>query len=175
MNSPLPPTWPDDIHRALSAHRVRQVAYVPDAGLTRIITLSEEDGAMVTVPLTSEEEGVAMLAGAALGGDRGVLMMQSSGIGNCVNMLAMTRTCGFPLLMIVTMRGQQGEFNPWQLPMGEAAAEVLKLMGVTVYPADDPERAGEVVDAAAGEVFSAETAAAVLVSQRMIGIKSFEQ
>jgi sulfopyruvate decarboxylase alpha subunit len=173
--SNLSPDWPSDIHQALRAHRVRQVAYVPDAGLARIITLCEDDVGMITAPLTREEEGVAMLAGAALGGERGVLLMQSSGVGNCVNMLSITLTCEFPLLMIVTMRGQEGEFNPWQLPMGEAAAEVLNLMGVSVFPVDDADRAGEIVAAAADEVFSRETAAAVLISQRMIGIKSFEQ
>lgn len=176
MNPPSASTWSDDIHRTLTAHRIRQVAYVPDAGLARIIALSEKDPGMVTVSLTSEEEGVALLAGAALGGERGVLLMQSSGVGNCVNMLTMIRTCRFPLLMIVTMRGEEGEFNPWQIPMGEAAADVLKLMGVRVFLADDSDTAGEIVDVAAREVFATETAAAaVLISQRMIGIKSFEQ
>ncbi len=59
-----------------------------------------------------------MLAGAWLGGVRGVLLMQSSGVGNCVNLLSLVQECRFPLLMIVTMRGEWGETNPWQVPMG---------------------------------------------------------
>ena len=86
---------------------------------------------MRAVPLTTEEEGVALAAGAWLGGQRAALLMQSSGVGNCVDMLAMTQACRFPLLVLVTMRGECGEENPWQLPMGESAADALKLAGVT--------------------------------------------
>lgn len=105
-------TWPDEIYQVLIDYQVRQVAYVPDAGHARLISLCRDTDKMVSVPLTTEEEGVALLGGAWLGGDRGVLLMQSSGIGNCVNMLSLTRTCRLPLLMLVTMRGQWGEFNP---------------------------------------------------------------
>ena len=58
------------------------------------------------MPLTTEEEGVALLAGAWLGGQRGALLMQSSGIGNCINMLTLVKSCRFPALIIVAMRGQ---------------------------------------------------------------------
>ncbi|HEX6113773.1 MAG TPA: hypothetical protein VFZ10_15820, partial [Geminicoccaceae bacterium] len=83
--------WPDLIHRALGELMVRQVAFVPDAGHTRLIGLCQSDPSMRAVPLTTEEEGVALAAGAWLGGQRAVLLMQSSGVGNCVNMLALTR------------------------------------------------------------------------------------
>jgi sulfopyruvate decarboxylase TPP-binding subunit len=46
-----------------------------------------------------------LLAGAWLGGQRRALLMQSSGVGNCINMLSTTKTCRFPLTMLVTMRG----------------------------------------------------------------------
>ena len=44
--------------------------------------------------------------------------MQSSGVGNCVNMLSLAKNCRFPLVILVTMRGEWAEFNPWQVPMG---------------------------------------------------------
>ena len=75
---------------------------------------------MTAVVLTTEEEGIGLLAGAWLGGERGVLLMQSSGVGNCINMLSLIEICRLPLLMLVTMRGEWGEFNPWQMPMGQA-------------------------------------------------------
>ena len=74
---------------------------------------------MTDVVLATEEEGIGLLAGAWLGGERGVLLMQSSGVGNCINTLSMIRTCQFPLLLVVTMRGEWGETNPWQLPMAK--------------------------------------------------------
>jgi len=129
---------------------------------------------MHAVSLTTEEEGVAMLAGAWLGGERGVLLMQSSGVGNCINTLALAKVCSFPLLMIVTMRGEWGEVNPWQVPMGQIAADSLRLTGAIVHEVDEPDAAAPGVEAAARIAFSGGLIAAVLLSQRMLGTKLFK-
>ena len=99
-------TWPSEIYRTLKAHRVRQVSYVPDAGHKELINFAHADEDMETTVLTTEEEGIALSAGAWLGGDRSVVLMQSSGVGNCINMLSLAGTCRFPLVMLVTMRGE---------------------------------------------------------------------
>ena len=167
--------WPGDIHGALKAHGVRQVAYVPDAGHKRLIELCRADRAMVAVPLTTEEEGIGLAAGAWLGGERSALLMQSSGVGNCVNTLTLASNCGFPLLMLVTMRGEWGEFNPWQVPMGQATPEALAVSGVRVLRVDRAEEVAATVQAAAKLAFNGYAAVAVLISQRMIGTKIFEE
>lgn len=114
MNDTMPaaPTWPDEIFHILRDFDVAQMAYVPDAGHARLIERAVAANEVRAVPLTTEEEGIALLAGAWLGGERGALLMQSSGVGNCINMLSLAKTCRFPLLMLVTMRGQWGESNP---------------------------------------------------------------
>ncbi|HET7200315.1 MAG TPA: thiamine pyrophosphate-binding protein [Burkholderiales bacterium] len=165
--------WPGAIHRALKSHRVRQVSYVPDAGHKRLIELCRADKAMIAVPLTTEEEGIGLAAGAWLGGERAALLMQSSGVGNCVNSLTLASNCGFPLLVVVTMRGEWGEFNPWQVPMGQATPEVLRLSGVRALRLERAEDALATVSSAAKLAFEACCAVAVLVSQRLIGAKSF--
>ena len=141
--------WPDDILKVLKDEGVAQVAYVPDAGHAQLIERCIADNRIEATVLTSEQEGVAMLAGAWLGGQRGALLMQSSGVGNCINMIALAKECRFPLLMIVTMRGEWGEFNPWQVPMGQAVQGVLEAMGVKCFPVDEAERVGETFSAAA--------------------------
>jgi sulfopyruvate decarboxylase alpha subunit len=168
-----PGNWPDAIHGVLGELGVRQVAYVPDAGHTRLIALCAEDPGMRSVPLTTEEEGVALLAGAWLGGERGVLLMQSSGVGNCVNMLSLTQACRFPLLMLITMRGEWGEFNPWQLHMGQRTARTLELCGAIVHRLDDTDRAADTVRAAGMMAFEGQMPVAVLIAQALIGAKSF--
>ena len=165
--------WAGDIHRVLSRHGVRQVAYVPDAGHRALIDLCRADAGLTAVPLTTEEEGVALLAGAWLGGDKGVLLMQSSGVGNCVNLFSLARVCRFPLLLLITMRGQWGEFNPWQVPMGRNTEPVLALADVLTFGVEDGDQVGETVDAAARMVFNGPAMAAVLLSQRLIGSKTF--
>ena len=166
-----PLDWRDEIFAVLKRAEIRQVGYVPDAGHARLIELCRGDPAIRAVPLTTEEEGVALLAGAWLGGQRGTLLMQSSGVGNCINMLAMTKTCRFPLTMLVTMRGEWAEFNPWQVPMGSNTEAVLKLCDVLVYRVERPEDAAETVAAALDIAFNGDLATAVLLSQRMIGAK----
>ncbi len=166
---------PDEIFASLKEARVAQVAYVPDAGHTQLIRSCWEDPAITTTSLTSEQEGVALLAGAWLGGDRGVLLMQSSGVGNCVNMLSLPQECRFTLVLIVTMRGEWGEFNPWQLPMGQSTTRTLEDAGVIVQRVETAEALGPTVFAAATMAFSSNRAVAVLISQKIIGFKDWSK
>jgi sulfopyruvate decarboxylase alpha subunit len=166
-------SWPEAIYRALCELGVRQVAYVPDAGHARLIELCEANPKIGTVVLTTEEEGIGLLAGAWLGGQRGALLMQSSGVGNCINMLALNQTCRLPLLMLVTMRGEWGEFNPWQLPMGQKARAALEVAGVLIERLTDQEAAFDTVRSAGTMAFEAQVPLALLLAQRLIGAKSF--
>jgi sulfopyruvate decarboxylase alpha subunit len=175
MNRKVIPPWPDQIYATLKDAGVRQVGYVPDAGHKRLIELCLADRELNSVVLSTEEEGIGLAAGAWLGGERGALLMQSSGVGNCINALGMTRECRFPLLMLITMRGQFGEFNPWQVPMGQATPGVLLAMGVVVHEANSAEAIAPTVDAAARLAFGSYQAVAVLISQAVIGIKSFQE
>src|SRR5512135_2905755 len=168
-------SWPDEVHALLRAADVRQVAIVPDAGHARLIKLCEKDKNMRVVRLTTEEEGVALLAGAWLGGDKGVLLMQSSGVGNCINMLTLPIACQFPLLMLVTMRGDHGEFNPAQIPMGNATQAVLEAMGVIVKRADTPGDVTEMVSGALRLAFNTYRPVALLIGQRVLGAKDFRK
>jgi sulfopyruvate decarboxylase alpha subunit len=171
----MQPDWPAEVHRELAAAGVRLVGYVPDAGHKRLIELCQADRNMRAVPLTTEEEGIGLAAGAWLGGEKTVLLMQSSGVGNLVNVLGMVKVCRFPLVMIVTMRGEQGEFNPWQVPMGENTARVLETMGVAVRQAGDAQTVAAHVHTALGLAYETLGAQGVLIAQRVIGIKSFQE
>jgi sulfopyruvate decarboxylase alpha subunit len=176
MKSESPPRlWPADIFKSFKRLNVEQVAYVPDAGHTQLILDCHADPAMTAVSLTAEQEGVAMLAGAWLGGQRGALLMQSSGAGNCINMLSLAQECRFPLLMLVTMRGEWGEFNPWQLAMGQSTQKVLEHSGCVVQRVDKPEEVGEVVFAGGQMAFSTNRPVAVLIGQRVIGFKDWSK
>src|SRR5438067_3826433 len=156
-----PDDWRDQVFAALKAAEIRQVGYVPDAGHARLIELCRAEPTIRAVPLTSEEEGVALAAGAWLGGQRAALLMQSSGVGNCINMLSLAKSCRFPLVMLVAMRGEWAEFNPWQVPMGSRTQAALELCDVLVYRVEQPEQAGETVTAALDITFNGGPATAV--------------
>jgi sulfopyruvate decarboxylase alpha subunit len=167
--------WPDAIHKELAAAGVRLVGYVPDAGHKRLIELCQADQAMRTVVLSTEEEGVGLASGAWLGGERSVLLMQSSGVGNIVNVLGTVKECRFPLVMLVTMRGEEGEFNPWQVPMGQATRAVLEAMGSVVQRPGHADDIAPTVNAALRLAYNSYASVAVLIPQRVIGIKSFQE
>jgi sulfopyruvate decarboxylase alpha subunit len=165
--------WPQEVFYAMKARGIGTVATVPDGGLTQLLKQCEADAATRIVTLTTEEEGIGILAGLWLGGQRGMLAMQSSGVGNCINALGYAATLRAPCLMLVTMRGQWGEFNPWQVPMGQATRTVLEAMGVKCFPVDRAEMVGETFAAAADLAFSGDFCAAVPIGQRVIGAKGF--
>ena len=165
--------WKTDVMRVLKQHQVKHVVYVPDAGHADTIRMAEEDPDIRAVVLTTEQEGIGYLAGAWLGGERGAMLLQSSGVGNCINTLALAACGRFPLLMLVTMRGEWAEFNAWQNPMGQATEPTLRLMGVTTWRADRPEDVVPLVHGAATMAFSGDSATAVLLGQRLIGEKQW--
>ena len=163
--------WPDAIYAQFRRVGIRQVGYVPDAGHSRLIELCVSDPDIHDVVLTTEEEGVGLVAGAWLGGQRAALLMQSSGVGNCINMFSLLKNCGFPCLVLVTMRGEFGEFNPWQVPMGSITEESLKLAGFLTYRVDNATDVDDIVGAGADMAFSGDLSVAILLSQRLIGRK----
>ncbi len=167
--------WPRDIYETLQSHGVRQVGHVPDAGHSQLIRSCEADNSMTVVTLTTEEEGIGLMAGAWLGGDRGVVLMQSSGVGNIINALAMPNVCRMPLVMIVSMRGEWGEFVPWQVPMGQATPAVLEAMGVRIMRSEQPGEVREMTDSAFKLAYDTGNAVALLLSQRLIGAKDFRK
>lgn len=166
-------SWPSEIYRILKAADVRQMSYVPDAGHTRLINLFATDRDVVSNVLTTEEEGIAISAGAWLGGQRSVVLMQSSGVGNCINMLSLPAIARFPLLMLVTMRGEWAEFNPWQVPMARATRAALEAIGVRVMRSDTAQDLAETVESASAFAYRADQQVAVLIGQRLLGWKTW--
>ncbi|MGB8428611.1 MAG: phosphonopyruvate decarboxylase, partial [Pseudolabrys sp.] len=145
--------------------------FVPDGGQKRLIELCLADPEICSVTLTTEEEGIALSCGAFLAGKRAAVLMQSSGVGNCINMLSLARACRFPLLMLITMRGEWEEFNPWQVPMGSITDPVLELCEAEIFRVLEPSEVAGIAQRAVQYVFGQERIAAVVLSQQLIGKK----
>jgi len=154
---------------------ISMIVTVPDAGLTKLLNLCDDDGAIHLVTLSTEEEGIGVGYGAWLGGRRSLLCMQSSGTGNCINALALPAYHETPCLMLVTMRGQEGEGNPAQFPMGRAVVPVFEAMGVTCMEAQSAGEVAPLFEKAATLAFKAGKSVAVLISQQVIGAKAFSK
>ena len=173
MNVATTVDWRDQIFEVFQDHDIKQVYHVPDAGHSRLIEACQKSNSIRTLALTTEEEALGLAAGAWLGGQRSATLMQSSGVGNTINLMGLTKTLRFPFLALITMRGDYGEFNSWQYPMGQGTPKVLEAMGVLLYSVERPEDVRATVDAAARAAFNGGQAVAVLLRQKLIGIKDF--
>jgi len=165
--------WAADVFAAMQAREIGTVATIPDGGLTQLLQVCQADPRVRVVTLSTEEEGIGVTTGLWLGGQKAMIAMQSSGVGNCINALGLPTALRAPCLMLVTMRGQWGEFNPWQVPMGQAVRPVLEAVGVKCFPVDRAEDIDETFIGAADLAFHGGFSTAVLISQRIIGAKGF--
>ena len=166
-------SWQQSVFEVIKSSDIELVGYVPDAGHAALIDSARNDPAINDVVLTTEEEGIPLCTGAWLGGMRSILLMQSSGVGNCVNMLSLQRNARIPMVIIVTMRGEYAEFNPWQVPMGSTTRQVLELCGFRVERVEDENSAAETVQAAIDFAYNSNVGVAVLLSQKMLGRKNW--
>lgn len=167
------PNWREEIYQAFKELGIAQVHYVPDAGHAHLIERCMADAEIEAGMLANEFEGVGVCCGAWLGGQKAALLMQSSGIGNTINGLGLVTSGRFPFFTVITMRGEWGEFNPWQLHGGQSAEKILEAAGVIVMRAQYAEEVAEMVLAGARLAFNSYCPVAVLIGQRVIGAKVF--
>lgn len=165
--------WSRTMFKQFKDAGVTLFTYIPDAGNARLVELAEEDNETQAVLLATEEEGIAVAAGADLVGGRSVLMMQSSGVGNCPNFLSFAKGGNFPILMMVSMRGDYGEQNPWQYPMGEAVDAILDAMGVLIFKVERADELENATASAISAVWHGGKSAAIVLSQKFLGAKGF--
>ncbi len=173
MAGPEPQDWSRRVFDLLVEAGVSLFAYVPDAGNRALVDLADTHNDTRAVLLSSEQEGIALAAGADLVGARAVVCMQSSGVGNCPNMLSLVQGGRFPMLLIVTMRGDYGEMNPWQYPMGQAVGPVLDAMGVVTYRVEDAGDLEPAARAAIDAAWRGGQGVALVLSQKFLGAKPF--
>jgi sulfopyruvate decarboxylase TPP-binding subunit len=86
-------------------------------------------------------------------------------------MLSLMRSCRFPLLTFITMRGEWEEFNPWQVPMGSIVEPVMKLCDAEIHRAIKADDVVSLAERAVQQAFGEERVVAVLLSQQLIGKK----
>lgn len=166
-----PDDWRDQVFDAFERAGIEIFCYLPDAGLDSFIHRANAGNAQRAVILSTEEEGVGICCGAWLGGKHAVLMIQSSGVGNCINTFSLVSNCRFPFFLLVSMRGEFGEGNPWQIPMGSTTQDMLELAGFQVFRATHPEDAVTMVTEGLKMAWRSDAPVAVLLSQRLIGAK----
>jgi sulfopyruvate decarboxylase alpha subunit len=164
--------WSDIVFERFKANGLEVVCHVPDSVIAPLITRAEADPFLTVVSLTREEEGVGILTGAYLGGRSGCLMMQVSGLGNSVNGLAsLAIPYQIPFLMLISQRGELGEFNPAQITMGRAARPLLDTLGIQHFTLRRMDEVATLTDGAIKTAFTARQPVALFLSTELVGWK----
>ena len=141
------PQWAVGVCAGVHATGSRDVVYVPDNPLSHVLRTFEQQFRDVRLILaTREEEAFGIAAGLYLGGGLPTVMLQSSGLGNSLNALtSLLIPYRIPVLLVVSMRGDLGEWNAAQVPMGRAVAPICDAIGLSVSVADRPETTAAIV------------------------------
>ena len=164
--------WPRKILSSLKANDICSISFIPDSVIGRILKAAEQDPYFHLTTLAREEEGIGIITGEYLGGRRGVLMMQSAGLGNCVNALAsLAIPYQIPFIMLISQRGELGEFNACHVVMGKALRNILEALGIQHYTVKREEELETILNGAIKTAYTSEQPIAVILSTALVGWK----
>jgi sulfopyruvate decarboxylase alpha subunit len=171
------PAWTATLLAAFRSEGIRNLVFLPDTVMGRLLALAEaqEDDFFRLIGVHREEEAVGILTGLLLGGQRGAMLIQSSGLGNTLNALgslAMAYRIPFPLL--VSLRGELGEFNPAQLHMGRAVPGCLDALTIQHVTLRSEEHLETILEGALKTCYTAEEPFGILLSAQLTGWKPEE-
>ena len=161
--------WAPAVCEGMHAAGIRDVVYVPDNPLSYVLhTLQERFTDVRLVLATREEEAVGIAAGLYLGGRRPAVLLQSSGLGNSLNALtSLVVPYQVPMLLVVSMRGDAGEWNAAQVPMGRAVRPILDAIGIAHVTVESDAGAADTTRLAATTAFATRLPAACLLPRRI--------
>ncbi|MFH0844265.1 MAG: decarboxylase [Pseudomonadota bacterium] len=164
--------WPEKIVSALKANDICSISFVPDAVIDKILKMAEKDPCFHFTTLAREEEGIGIITGEYFGGRYGVLMMQSAGLGNCVNALAsLAIPYQIPFLMLISQRGELGEFNACHVVLGKAIRGILDALGIQNYTLDREDNLEIILHGAIKTAYTSDQPVAVILSSALVGWK----
>jgi len=171
-----PPAWAAGVCAGLHAAGARHVVYVPDNPTSHVIrVLRDRFPSIRLTTATREQEAFGIAAGLYLGGVRSAVMLQSSGLGNSLNAItSLLIPYRIPVLALVSMRGEPGEWNPAQMPMGAAVTSIFDAIGITHTTLESAETAERTVESITRRAFETRLPAACLMPRRVIAAASKE-
>ncbi len=153
------------ITETLKNNEVPFIAVLPDSWMFEVYEMISKDPYFKVVPVTHEGEVVCICAGAWCGGMRSAIIMENSGLRAATESLG--RLYCFPVLLLMSYRGDFGDRAYFGRPIGRTTEPVLQALGIpylVVRKEEDIERsirdATRTIDTAQGAVallFSGET------------------
>ena len=162
-------TWAAGVAAGIRSAGCRHVVYVPDNPLSHVLrALGRDHPDIRTTIATREEEAFGIAAGLYLGGARPTVMLQSSGLGNSLNAItSLVLPYQIPMLIVVSMRGDAGEWNAAQVPMGRAVRPIFDALAVPHVTVESAAAAADAVRLAATTAFATRLPGACILPRRL--------
>jgi len=163
------PAWAAGVCAGVHAAGSRDVVYVPDNPLSHVVgEFGERFRDVRLVLATREEEAFGIAAGLYLGGRRPAVMLQSSGLGNSLNAItSLVLPYQIPMLILVSMRGDPGEWNSAQVPMGRAVRSIFDAIGIPHSTVESADAAADTVRLAGVTAFGTRMPVACLLPRKV--------
>ena len=112
------------------------------------------------------------MTGQYVGGQRGAVLLPTSGVGNAINALAsLAIPYQIPMPLFIGCRGELGEFNPSQVPMGQAFRPILDALRIPHFDLTHSEEVNVILDGALKLTYALESPVAILMSPQLAGWK----
>jgi sulfopyruvate decarboxylase alpha subunit len=166
------PAWARTVLDVFRSEGIRHLVFLPDTVMGRLLALAEQDSSFRLVGVHREEEAVGILTGLFLGGERGAMLVQSSGLGNTLNALgSLAMAYHIPFPMLISLRGELGEFNPAQLRMGRAVPGCLDALTIPYVTLRSETDLDTILSGALKTCFTAEEPFGLLLSAQLTGWK----
>ena len=165
--------WAECLVQCLKDARISLIAYVPDANIEHPMRLMGDDPFFHVVSAAREEEAIGIAVGAYAAGRNSAVFMQSSGFGNCIN--AVGSLCiphRVPIPFFINLRGDLGDFNIAQVPMGRATRPILDILGLPHYTLTGEQDMDRIVAGAIQLCYSSRQPVAVCLTPLLHGGKS---
>jgi sulfopyruvate decarboxylase subunit alpha len=128
------------VFNSLKSCGVRIISALPETWLVHLIRMADDDPDVVLIRLAKEEEGVGISMGAHLAGERSAMLMQNHGFLAAVNgIVSGAQLYRVPLLMLISLRGELGERDPWQTEGGLVTTHVLDALRIPYFRLEERE------------------------------------
>jgi sulfopyruvate decarboxylase subunit alpha len=169
-------TWASGVCQGLAAAGVTHIVYVPDNPLSHVLAELEHYPDIRTTLATREEEAFGIATGLYLGGVLPAVMLQSSGLGNSLNAItSLIVPYQVPMLILISMRGDAGEWNSAQVPMGRAVRPILDSMGIPHMTVESADKTAATIEIVARTAFETRQSGACLLPRRVTVPRTVEK
>ena len=116
---------------AMKSSGIDFVVDLPSRAFKALNEMVEQDSHFIHVAVGNEGDGVAICGGAWLGGKKPAMIMENSGLFLSSYALARSAiTFGFPMLLLMSYRGQLGEARWFSMVSGWATEAVLDALRI---------------------------------------------